>query len=157
MLKHLTAAATLVFCALCTAQPLTTGFTFQGELNNGAAVANGTYDFRFALFDSATGGAQVGPQLCSDNIAVVNGKLTVQLDFGAQFAGQQRFLEIQVRQDTGLSCSNPAGFVTLTPRQNLSAAPNAVYSLSAAAAATATNATRSSAASPPPSTPTRTT
>jgi hypothetical protein len=140
MRSYLALAALAVLSSLAVAQPLSTAFTFQGELINGADPASGLYDFRFALFDAATGGTQQGPQLCSDNISVSGGKVTVLLDFGAQFAGQHRFLEVQVRQDTGLSCSNPAGFVILAPRQDLTAAPNAVYSLNAASAATATNA-----------------
>jgi hypothetical protein len=35
-------------------------FTYQGHLNDGGAAANGTYDLRFALFDAANGGNQVG-------------------------------------------------------------------------------------------------
>jgi hypothetical protein len=120
------------------AQPLTTAFNFQGDLNNGPNPASGLYDFKFTLFDAATAGAQVGAQLCSDNINVSAGRVSVQLDFGAQFSGQQRFLEVQVRQDTGLNCSDGTGFATLSPRTNLLAEPNALFSLSAAAATNAT-------------------
>jgi hypothetical protein len=131
-------AAVALAAALAHAQPLSTAFTFQGELDNAGAPAAGTYDFKFTLYDALTGGSQVGPQLCSDNVAVASGKVTVQLDFGSQFSGQQRFLEVWVRPDTGLACANPAGFTILGPRQSLTAAPNAVYSLSAASAINAT-------------------
>jgi hypothetical protein len=124
------------------AQPLTTAVTFQGQLDSAGTPVSGTYDLRFTLFDSAVGGAQVGPQLCSDNISIANGRFTVQLDFGAQFAGSQRFLEVAAREDTGLACAVSTGFVTLSPRQNLTAAPNAVFALSAASAGAATNATQ---------------
>ncbi|MBI4579029.1 MAG: hypothetical protein HY718_04960 [Planctomycetes bacterium] len=40
-------------------------------------------------------------------------------------------LEIDVRADTGLDCTNPAGFVVLAPRQTLNAAPNALFALNA--------------------------
>jgi hypothetical protein len=122
-------AALALAAAVAHAQPLTTAFTFQGELRTGAAPASGLYDFRFTLYDAPSGGSQLGPALCSDNITLSDGKIAVPLDFGTQFAGQQRFLEVQTRQDTGLNCSNPAGFTTLTPRQNLTASPNAVFSL----------------------------
>src|SRR5262249_34559799 len=125
--------------------PLTTAFTFQGQLASNAAPVTGTYDLQFRLFDAATGGAQVGPTLCANNITVTNGQVTTQLDFGAQFAGQQRFLAISVRQHPGLTCANTTGFTPLPPRQQLTAAPNAVYSLNAAAANSATLATNSSA------------
>ena len=141
MFRFVALAALALAASIATAQPLTTAFTFQGELDNAGSPVNGTYDLKFTLFDSLTGGTQLGSQLCSDNVAVVNGKVTVQLDFGSQFSGQQRFLEVWVRPDTGLSCSSNTGFSILGPRQSLTAAPNAIYSLSAAAAATATTAT----------------
>jgi hypothetical protein len=57
---------------------------------------------------------------------------TAQLDFGQQYAtADERHLEIDVRQDTGLDCSNAAGFVVLTPRQLLTTAPLAIHANSA--------------------------
>jgi hypothetical protein len=142
MRPYLALAALAVLSSLALAQPLSTAFTFQGELDNTGSPVSGVYDLRFTLFDAVTGGAQQGPQLCSDNVTVTNGKVAVQLDFGTQFAGQQRFLQVEARPDTGLSCSNGTGFVALSPRQSLSAVPNAVFSLNAAAATTAFNATQ---------------
>ncbi|MFO0831497.1 MAG: hypothetical protein U0637_06600 [Phycisphaerales bacterium] len=109
------------------AQALTTAFTYQGELQNGGAPADGAFDLRFRLYDAVSGGGQLGTTQCVDNVTVVGGKFTVQLDFGGQFAGQQRFLDIQVRADTGQTCANAAGFTVLTPRQALTATPYAVY------------------------------
>jgi hypothetical protein len=126
------ALGVLVLACAAHAQPLTTTFTYQGLLQSGAAPAGGVFDFRFTLFDAASGGAQIGAPLCADNLAVTDGKFTVQLDFGAQFAGQQRFLEIWVRPDAGANCSNLTGFTILGPRQELTAAPNASFSVSAA-------------------------
>ena len=124
-----------------TAQPLSTAFTYQGELRSAGAPASGAYDLRFRLYDAASGGAQVGPILCSDNLGLTNGRFTVDLDFGSQFSGQQRFLEIDVRADTGLGCANGAGFITLAPRQPLTGAPNALFALNATTASTAASAT----------------
>src|SRR4051812_3267315 len=90
-------------CALATAQPLTTAFTFQGEMRSGATPASGLHDLRFRLYDAATGGAQVGPTLCSDNVTLAEGRFAVLLDFDAAFAGQQRFIEVDVRADSGLN------------------------------------------------------
>jgi hypothetical protein len=132
--------AALFTAALAHAQPLTTAFTFQGQLMNNAAPVSGVYDLQFRLFDAVTGGTQVGPTLCADNLTVTAGQVATQLDFGSQFAGQQRFLEVAVRLDTGLNCSNASGFTTLWPRQQLTATPNAVYSLNAASAANAATA-----------------
>lgn len=96
---------------------------------------------RFRLYDTLGGGTQVGSTLCSDNVSLSEGRFTVVLDFGSVFAGQHRFLEIEVRADAGLDCSNPAGFVILGPRQALTGAPNAIFSLTSGSAATATTAT----------------
>jgi hypothetical protein len=138
--------AAVVVLAACLAptalgQALTTAFTYQGALTSGGQPASGTFDMRFRLYDAATLGTQFGLTLCADNVIVTSGAFAVSLDFGAQFAGQQRFLEIDVRADTGLGCANSAGFTTLGPRQPLTATPNADFALSAANATAAANAT----------------
>ena len=112
--------------------PLTTAFTYQGELAATGTPAAGAFDLRFRLFDASTGGTQIGGTLCSDNLAVAGGRFLVSLDFGAAaFAGQGRFLEIEVRADTGLACANPAGFTILGPRQSISPTPYAIFATSA--------------------------
>jgi len=128
----------LLLCGPAFAQPLTTEFTYQGELKNGAALASGPHDFRFRLYDAFVGGAQQGTTLCADNVTVTNGRFSILLDFGAQFTGQKRFLEIEARADTGLDCSNVGGFVLLSPRQELTPTPNAAYALAAASSLNAT-------------------
>jgi len=68
--------------------PLTTAFTYQGELASDGAPATGTYDIRYRLYDAADGGTQIGSLLCVDNVEVANGRFTASLDFGvAAFAG----------------------------------------------------------------------
>ncbi|QYK47786.1 MAG: hypothetical protein KF838_13470 [Phycisphaeraceae bacterium] len=122
------------------AQPVGNGFTYQGELRNAGIVANGTYDLRFRLYDALASGAQVGPSLCVDNVPIADGTFTVELDFGSVFAGSTRYLEIDVREDTGLGCASGTGFVTLAPRQRIATTPYAAYALTAANATTATSA-----------------
>lgn len=136
-------AAILAFGFTCraSAQPMTTAFTYQGELRNSGTPATGPHDLRFRLYDAAAGGVQVGPTLCSDNVSMADGRFTVELDFGSQFAGQLRFLEIELRADTGLNCTDAGGFVTLAPRQPLTGTPNALFALNAATASTAASAT----------------
>ncbi|MBL9002383.1 MAG: hypothetical protein JNK25_14725 [Phycisphaerae bacterium] len=104
--------------------PVTSAFTYQGELRSRGTPANGTYFMRFRLFDQFTGGNQIGSELQA-RIEVVNGLFTVQLDFGpAPFAGRARWLEIRV------STLLAGPFTTLTPRQSLTAAPYALHALS---------------------------
>lgn len=120
-------------CNLVQAQ--TSVFTYQGKLTDLSAAANGPYDFTFRLFDSASGGAQIGTDFFLDNVQVSGGIFTVNLDFGTgSFAGGTRFLEILVR--TGASTGT---FTVLTPRQEVTSAPYSVKSLSSANADTSNN------------------
>ncbi len=109
-----------------------TAFTYQGRLKNGAALAAGLHDFRFTLFNAASGGVAIGAPQCVDNILVTEGLFTTTLDFGPQFVTTgDRFLLIEVRADTGLACANVTGFTTLAPRQPLTAAPIATHAKTA--------------------------
>src|SRR3989442_14077443 len=113
----------------------TTSFTYQGRLTDGGTAANGNYDLQFVLFDSLSGGAQVGSTQTINTVPVSNGVFTVSLDFGANaFTGASRFLEISAR---------PAGgsFILLTPRQQVTSTPYAIRSANASSADTAMNAT----------------
>jgi hypothetical protein len=101
--------------------PVGNGFTYQGKLNSGGAPATGQYDFTFTLFDSLSGGLQVGSPVALTNQAVSNGIFTVVLNFPATaFRGEARWLQIAVRP------ANSGNYVTLTPRQALTAAPYAM-------------------------------
>jgi hypothetical protein len=136
--------AVMVLRVNATAQPLTTAFTYQGELKANGDLAQGPHDMRFRLYDGA--GVQIGSVLCSDNVSVVDGRFVVTLDFGSVYVGQQRFLEVDVRADTGLSCASAAGFTTLSPRTALTATPFSSFATAAGSAATATAATSATTA-----------
>jgi hypothetical protein len=94
----LLAAATV--CS--TGQAQETAFTYQGRLNDGGNPANGSYDFQFVLYDSSTNGNPQGPVLSNAATAMSNGLFTVSLDFGNQFPGANRWLEVSV-------CTNASG------------------------------------------------
>jgi hypothetical protein len=103
-------------------------FTYQGRLTDGGTPANGNYDLQFALFDSLSGGAQVGSPQTINTVAVSNGVFTVSLDFGANsFPGANRFLEISARPTGG-------SFTLLTPRQPITSTPYALRALNASSA-----------------------
>ncbi len=116
--------------ALANAQ--TTAFTYQGQLKDAGLPANGLHDFRFRLFDAGTGGTLIGTTQCVDNILVTAGTFTATMDFGNQFSTTApRFIEVQVRRDTGTDCSDPSGFTILEPRQPITPAPLATHARSA--------------------------
>lgn len=112
-------------------QPLTSAFTYQGELASNGAPAQGAFDLRFTLYEGPVGGAAISPTVCVDNLVIAGGRFSVALDFGDVFVGLDRYLEIEVRGDTGLGCASASGFVTLSPRQKLSATPHAAFALTA--------------------------
>ena len=98
-----------------------TAFTYLGHLTEGSSPADGIYDFKFSLYDAATGGSQLGSEISRDDIDVENGCFTVELDYGDScFDGDARWLEISVRE--GLE-----NFATLTPRQELTPSPYSLY------------------------------
>src|SRR5437899_2364264 len=118
-----------MWLSVTTARAQTTSFVYQGRLSDGGVAANGNYDLQFALFDSLSGGAQVGSTQTLNTIAVSNGVFTVSLDFGANaFNGANRFLEISARP------SGAGSTTLLTPRQQITSTPYAVRSLNATTA-----------------------
>lgn len=125
-------------------EPLSAAISYQGELQVAGTPSAGLHDLRFRLYDALNGGVQVGAMLCSDNVSVTEGRFTVPLDFGLVYTGQERYLEIEVRADSGLDCSNAADFTSLVPRQRLLSAPYANFATTANSAATAVNAANAS-------------
>jgi hypothetical protein len=109
-----------------------TGFTYQGILKTGDTPANGQFDFTVKLFNVA--GTQLGNTNNFANITVTNGLYTLVLDFGANFTGGDRFLEIGVKQ------TGTAQFTTLSPRVPILSSPYAYRSYWALNAVSATTA-----------------
>jgi len=120
------AAALLVPLVAASGQiPMGTAFTYQGRLEyNGSAVTD-TCDFEFTLWDSLAGGLQQGPLEFENGVTVDDGLFTVELDFGQQFDGNARWLEMAV------CCPSPCVAATLSPRQELTPAPYGLYAADA--------------------------
>jgi hypothetical protein len=105
-----------------------TAFTYQGSLNDAGSPANGLYDFQFRLYDDANtvDGNQVGITIDVNDLDVIEGYFTLELDFGPDvFTGSARWLETTVAQSDG---SDPC---TLTPRVELTPTPYAIYAKTA--------------------------
>jgi hypothetical protein len=122
--KHVQLAGTAIFCGLFAMGNSTfaqdTAFTYQGRLANASQPVTASYDMTFALFNAVTGGSQVGNTITVTAIGVTNGLFTVELDFGGNFPGADRWLEIGVRPAGG------GAFTTLSPRQKFTATPYAI-------------------------------
>ncbi|MEK6303501.1 MAG: tail fiber domain-containing protein [Acidobacteriota bacterium] len=106
----------------------TTEFTYQGKLSESGNPATGSYDFEFLLYDALAGGTAQGLPVQRLNVAVASGIFTVQLDFGNQFNGANRFLDISVKAAGG------GLFTPLSPRQQVTSNPYAIKSLSSSTA-----------------------
>jgi hypothetical protein len=125
----------MVFCLLALpvysaeAGPMGTAFTYQGHLYDANYAADGLYDFAFKLYDANSGGSKVGTDVNAADTDVIDGYFTVELDFGSSvFAGDARWLEIGVRQG---DLDDPNVYTTLNPRQEVTAAPYALYAKNA--------------------------
>ena len=122
--KIFLATVCALFCAGAVFAQTTT-FTYQGRLQDGGMPANGNYDFTFGLFDTLTGGTQIGSTQTVSTVNVSNGSFSVQLDFGAAaFPGANRFLEMSVR------LAGSGSFTSLSPRQQITSTPYAIRSKS---------------------------
>ena len=91
-------------------------FTYQGRLEESGLPASGSYDFTFTLWDSLSGGSQIGSMISEFDYPVVNGVFTVDLFFPGAFAGEQRYLEVTVNG-------------TVLPRQPVATTPVAQYAM----------------------------
>lgn len=127
----------LVLCLCVLAQSVyaqSTEFTYQGKLMDAGALPTAIYDLEFALWDVETGGANALSRQIVPGVQVRSGIFTVQLDFGLNFRGGARWLEISIKKPAD------ATFTLLTPRQPITTVPYSIRSSSAANADSATNA-----------------
>jgi hypothetical protein len=112
------------------AQLVGTAFTYQGTLEVSNAPANGSYDLRFDVYDSAGGPTPIAGStpILIDNLAISSGVFTVQLDFGnAVFIGGPVFVEVSVREAAAGGPGDFTGFTSLSPRQPITPAPYAMH------------------------------
>lgn len=103
------------------ATPISTAFTYQGQLNRDGEPYTGICDFQFKLWDAESSGNEIGSVNFINDQSVIEGLFTIKLDFGTEaFGGQQRWLEIAI------NCPGDSGW-TILERQELTAAPYATY------------------------------
>jgi hypothetical protein len=109
------------------ATPLTSTFSYQGQLINSGSPVSNTCDFQFGLYDALTLGNRIGLTQTVSSVGVSRGLFTVLLnksnEFGATaFNGEARWLQIAVACPAG-------GYTPLSPRQALTALPFALPGL----------------------------
>jgi len=101
-----------------------TAFTYQGRLIDGNDTAQGVYDIIFHLYDSPEGPNEIG-EANVPNVEIVDGYFTVELGFDVElFNGDWLWFEISIRPGDS---NDPDGYIPLSPRQQITAAPYALY------------------------------
>jgi hypothetical protein len=106
-------------------QPVDSTFTYQGQLRSAGQLVNGNVDVRFTLWDSATGGTQIGNANAYTNYPLTDGRFALGLNFGSgAFNGDQRWVQVEFRSPAGVG-----QYLTLNPRDKIVATPYALYAL----------------------------
>ena len=99
-----------------------TAFTYQGRLNNSGSPAAGTYNLTFTLFNTNATGLPIAGPVTNGAVFVTNGLFTALVDFGpGVFTGGTNWLQI------GVATNGVSSFTILTPRQQLTPTPFAIY------------------------------
>ena len=124
MLAILVLAVGLMVCLakVSKAAPMGTAWTYQGRLVDANEAADGLYDFEFKLFDDPCTGTQQGGPIDVNDLDVIDGYFTAELDFGSDvFDGNAVWLETTVSHADG---SDPC---TLRPRIEITPVPYALH------------------------------
>jgi hypothetical protein len=99
-----------------------TAWTYQGRLMDANDPADGLYDFEFRLFDDPCIGTQQGSTIEVNDLDVIDGYFTAEVDFGSSvFDGNARWLQIGVRPGDSLRY-----YTTLGSRQEVTPTPYAL-------------------------------
>lgn len=111
-----------MIAALCThiAHAQST-FTYQGELQENAQPANGSYELRFELYDTQTGGVPLDS--ITESVDISNGLFSVELTTTDSLASD-RWLEIAV-----ILTPDASQVEIITPRQKITEAPRSSFSV----------------------------
>ena len=105
--------------------PSGTAFTYQGLLRDSSGPLDVNCDFVFKLYDEAVDGTRIGPIVDRGAVNLDDGLFTTLLDFGGStFDGSERYMDIAVRCPT----AEQGPFSTLSPRQLITPAPQAMFS-----------------------------
>lgn len=119
-------------------QPGPTAVTYQGKVKDSTgAPASGAYDVGFMVYGDPMGGTPLQFGITRSNVAVVDGVITTDFDFGSSVwqSSANRWLEVAVKKS-----GTPDPFTVLSPRQRIGPTPRAMYADSAGFTETANTA-----------------
>ena len=98
---------------------VTTKFTYQGQIERLGVLFDGACNMRFTLWDAAAAGVQHASYTVPAPVTVSDGVFAVEVDFGAQFKGEARWLQTETQ------CADDVSFQNL-PRVALNPTPYAI-------------------------------
>lgn len=84
-------------------------FVYEGRLDDGAAPANGRYDFNLSVFDAEHGGTSIHSPITYHDVGVAEGRFRLELD-APLASGSATWVEVAVRS------ADSAGFVSIPGR-----------------------------------------
>ncbi len=117
----------LLILSISAASTFAEPFSYQGQLQDEGAPANGTYDIVFQLFDAEVGGTQINASFVLNDTVVTEGNLTAEPDFGpGAFDGSPRYLALFVRDGDSVDSYTP-----LLPRTPITTTPQSQYATTA--------------------------
>src|SRR5688572_1184731 len=95
-------------------------FTYQGWLTDSGNPLSDNVEFRPTLWNAPSGGTQVAANTPPTAVvSVTNGLFVLPLDFGGNFPGENRWLQLEMRTAIG-------PFTLLSPRQQITSTPYAI-------------------------------
>lgn len=105
--------------------PVDYTFTYQGQLRSAGTLVNGPVDLRITLWDSDVAGGQVGATNNYQAVPIADGRFALGLNFGATaFDGSNRWVQLEFRSPAGVG-----QYLTLNPRDKITATPYAMFAL----------------------------
>jgi hypothetical protein len=109
---------------LLTSLALAEPFSYQGQLQDEGAPANGSYDLVLQLYDESGGaGTQIGDSFIINDLVITDGAIEAQPDFGpGAFDGSPRYLAVFVRDG-----DSEGSYTPLLPRTKINPTPEAQY------------------------------
>lgn len=98
---------------------VTTKFTYQGQIKRNDVLFSGACNMRFTLWDAAAAGVQQASYTVPAPVTVSEGVFAVEVDFGAQFRGEARWIQAETQ------CADDVNYQNL-PRVALNPTPYAI-------------------------------
>ncbi len=96
--------------------------SYQGQLKDQGVLASGEYDFKFQLYSSEFGSTQIAVEQVVDDVSVMDGVFSLDLDFGDVFDQNEAWIRVLVRPGDSIGL-----YTALLPRELITTVPKASF------------------------------